>query len=100
MCQHVFSARLTPRLQSTFIDSDRQGRYRRLPAILPKKNPEWIKEHVNQMQLWLLMNATETLGAEVIRKLAVITRQAERIHLVQAESHRSYSPRLNGDEDS
>lgn len=63
-------------------------------------NPEWIEEHVNQMQLWLLMNATETLGAEVIRKLAVITRQAEWIHLVQPESHRSYSSHRASDEDS
>lgn len=50
------------------------------------------------MQLWLLMNATETLGAEVIRKLAVITRQAERIHLVQPENHRS--SRLTSDTES
>lgn len=52
------------------------------------------------MQLWLLMNATETLGAEVIRKLAVITRQAEWIHLVQPESHRSYSSPCASDEHS
>lgn len=49
------------------------------------------------MQLWLLMNATETLRAEVIRKLAVITRQAERIHLSQPERQRSSSPRLADD---
>lgn len=52
------------------------------------------------MQLWLLMNATETLSAEVIRKLVVITRQAERIHLVQPESHRSGSSRFTADDDS
>lgn len=34
------------------------------------------------MQLWHLMNAKEMLGAEVIGKLAIITRQAERIHLL------------------
>lgn len=49
------------------------------------------------MQLWLLMNATETLGAEVIRKLAVITRQAEQIHLPQPERQRSSSSRLADD---
>lgn len=52
------------------------------------------------MQLWLLMNATETLSAGVIRKLAVITRQAERIHLVQPENHRSWWPRLTADGES
>lgn len=94
MCEHVLNALRKQKPQSAFIHPDRQGRYRRLTAKLPKKNPECIKEHVNQMQLWLLMNATETLGAEVIRKLAVITRQAERIHLVQPENHRSCSSRL------
>lgn len=49
------------------------------------------------MQLWLLMNVTETLGTEVIRKLAVITRQAERIHLSQPERQRSSSTRLADD---
>lgn len=52
------------------------------------------------MQLWRLMNATETIGAEVIRKLAVITCQAERIHLVQPENHRSCSSRLTTDAES
>lgn len=52
------------------------------------------------MQLWLLMNAAATLSAEVIRKLAVITRQAERIHLVQPGSHRSRLSRLASDDDS
>lgn len=33
------------------------------------------------MQLWLLMNATGTLSREVIGKLGLIARQAERIHL-------------------
>lgn len=93
----VFNTLPAPRLQSTFIDSDRQGRRHRLTAKAPEKNPKWIKEHVNPMQLWLLMNATETLGAEVIRKLAVITRQAERIHLSQPERQRSSSPRLADD---
>lgn len=100
MCQHVFNALRARRLQSTFIQSDRQGWFRWLTAKLPKKNPERIKEHVNQMQLWLLMNATETLSAEVIRKLAVITRQAERIHLVQPENHRSCSSRLTSNGES
>lgn len=100
MCQHVFNALRTRRLQSTFILSDRRRRYRRLTAELLKKNPERIKEHVNQMQLWRLMNATETIGAEVIRKLAVITCQAERIHLVQPENHRSCSSRLTTDAES
>ena len=49
------------------------------------------------MQLWLLMNTTEKLSAEVIRKLAVITRQAERIHLPQSERQRSSSMRLADD---
>lgn len=49
------------------------------------------------MQLWLLMNATEKLGAQVIRKLAVITRQAERIHLSQPARQRSSSSRLADD---
>lgn len=49
------------------------------------------------MQLWLLMNASETLGAGLIGKLAVITRQAERIHLVQPEKHSSPWPRLRGE---
>lgn len=39
------------------------------------------KEHVNPMQLWLLMNATGTLSREVIGKLGLIARQAEWIHL-------------------
>lgn len=52
------------------------------------------------MQLWLLMNATETLGAEVIGKLAVITRQAERVHLSQPERQRSSSPRVADDDAS
>lgn len=43
------------------------------------------------------MNASETLGAGLIGKLAVITRQAERIHLVQPERHRSPWPRLRGE---
>lgn len=47
------------------------------------------------MQLWLLMNATETLGTEVIRKLAVITRQAERIHLSQPERGRDHPHRAS-----
>lgn len=49
------------------------------------------------MQLWLLMNATEKLAAQVIRKLAVITRQAELIHLSQPERQRSSSSRLVDD---
>lgn len=52
------------------------------------------------MQLWLLMNATETLAAEVIRKLGVITRQPERIHPSQPERQRSLSSRLADDKDS
>lgn len=43
------------------------------------------------------MNASETLGAGLIGKLAVITRQAERIHLVQPERRRSPWPRLRGE---
>lgn len=49
------------------------------------------------MQLWLLMNVTEELSAQVIRKLAVITRQAERIHPSQPERQRSSSLRLTDD---
>lgn len=93
----VFNTLPVQRLQSTFIDSDRRGRHRQLTAKAPEKNPKRIKEHVTPMQLWLLMNATETLGAEVIRKLAIITHQAEQIHLSQPERQRSSSSFLADD---
>lgn len=92
----VFNTLRAQRLQSTFIDRDRQGRHAS-SLLKPEKNPKWMKEHVNPMQLWLLMNATQTLGTEVIRKLAIITRQAERIHLSQPERQRSSSSRLADD---
>lgn len=50
-----------------------------------------MKEHVTPMQLWLLMNVTGTPCAGVIRKLAVITRQEERIHLAPVERQTSPS---------
>lgn len=49
------------------------------------------------MQLQLLMNTTEQLVAEVIRKLAIITHQTMQIHLAQSERQRSSSAHLTDD---
>lgn len=59
----------------------------------PEKKPEWIRAHVDGVQLRPLMNAAETLAAAVIRKLAVITHQAERPHLPQPGESGAERPR-------
>lgn len=82
---YKLKALCTQRPHSAVTHPDRQGPQPRGAAQRAKKNPECLKEHANQTQLGLVTNATGALAAEVIRKLAVITRQAERIRPVQPE---------------